>query len=77
MLQYFLVRKDMVRSMVIYWEDSVAQETAVELLGLVVLSWVVGLDYRMGNPYKAMLGERVSVDWVSVRKIVVSMEVLL
>ena len=37
----------MVGSMVGCWWDIVAQETAAALLGLVVLSWVVGLVSRM------------------------------
>ena len=54
----------MVGSMVGCWWDIVAQETAAALLGLVVLSWVVGLVSRMGESEKAMLGESVLVGCV-------------
>ena len=50
--------------MVGFWWDIVAQETAAALLGLVVLSWVVGVVSRMGESEKAILGEIVLVGCV-------------
>ena len=54
----------MVGSMVGCWWYIVAQETAAALLGLVVLSWVVGLVSRMGDSENTMLGESVLVGCV-------------
>ena len=59
--QYFIVRSNMVGSMVVLWWDIVAQETAAAFLGLVVLSWVVRVVSRRGKSEKEMLGESVLV----------------
>ena len=55
--------------MVSFWWASVDQATVVELLGVVIFSWVVGMVYRKGNSDKSMLGESVFVGGVSVRSI--------
>ena len=65
----------MVGSMVSYWWDSASQKNAAELLGVMVFSSVVGVDSRMGNSVKAMLGERWLVRCVSVRIIEGDMDV--
>ena len=56
--------------MVSFWWDSVDQAIATSLLGVVVLSWVVIVGSRMGNLDKAMLGERVMVLCVLVKRII-------
>ena len=61
--------------MVSFWWDSVDQSTAVELLGVVVFSLVVGVVSRRGKSYKEMLGESVSVGYISVISIVGAVEV--
>ena len=61
--------------MVRFWWDSVSQATAEELLVVVVLYWVFGVDSRMGQSDKGMLVERVLVGCVSVISLVGAMEV--
>ena len=46
----------MVGHMVTFWWNSVAQATAASLLGVVVLPWVIGVDYWTGKSDKAMVG---------------------
>ena len=58
-LQYCLVSSEMGGSTVSCWWDSVSQATTASLLGVVVLSWVVGVVSRRGNPDKTMLVESV------------------
>ena len=44
--------------MVSCWWDSATQETALELLGLVVFYWVVGVVFRRGKSVKEILIEK-------------------
>ena len=62
-------------SMVSFWWDNVSQETVVGLSGEVVSSWVCCVDFSMGKSNKAMLGGRVLVQGVLVRRAVGSLEV--
>ena len=55
-LKCCLVRESMVGHMVTFWWNSVAQATAASLLGVVVLPWVIGVDYWTGKSDKAMVG---------------------
>ena len=61
--------------MVSCWWSSVSHATAAVFLWVLVFSWVFGVVSRMGNPDKEMLGESVLAGCVSVRIIVVAMEV--
>ena len=45
--------------MVSFWWASLSQATAAELLGVMVLSWVVGVVSRRGKSDKETLGESV------------------
>ena len=60
----FLIRAAMAGSMVSFWWASVAPETAVALLGLLVFSWVVGVFSKRGKSDKSMLGEIILVGCV-------------
>ena len=60
----------MLGSMVSFWWAGVAQETAAAVLGVVAFSWVIGVISRRGKSDKAMLGESLLVECVSVRSIV-------
>ena len=58
-----------------FWWASVSQETTAVLFGVLVFSWVVGVVYRNGKSYKAMLCESVLLGCVPVRSTEEAMEV--
>ena len=74
-LKYFLVRADILGSMMNCWWNSVSQVNVAYLLGVVVLYWVVGVVYRRANSDKATLVESVLVGFVSMISIVGDIEV--
>ena len=59
-----IISAAMAGSMVSCWWASVSQETAVALLGVVLLSWVVGVVSSRGKLDKEMLGESVLLECV-------------
>ena len=62
-------------SIVSLWWASLSQETVTALVGVVVLSWVVGLVSRRGKSDKKMLDESVLLGCFLVRSIVDFVEV--
>ena len=57
-------------SMVSCWWESVSQETAVALEGEVSVYWVGCVGARLRKPDTAILGERLSVESFTVRRVV-------